>query len=96
MSETPTYLLPTRRRTMAPLRQLIWIQEPHFLGWGCSECAWVFSPAGPPIGNSLQEMKEHYLLQRDEESAAHVCAEHPRAKKAGIQLVQVAPRRKVA
>jgi hypothetical protein len=96
MPPTATYSLPAGRRTKAPLPQLIWIQEPHFLGWGCSECAWVFRPSGPPIGNSLQEMKEHYVRLLDEESAAHVCAEHPRAKKARVQPIHVAPRRQVA
>jgi hypothetical protein len=96
MPETTTYSLPAKRRMMAPLRKLIWIQKPHFLGWGCSECAWVFRPSGPPMGNSLQEMKEYYLRLRDEESAAHVCAEHPRAKKARLQIAGGAPRRRVA
>jgi hypothetical protein len=96
MPETTTYSLPARRRMMAPLRQLIWIQEPHFLGWGCSECAWIFRPSGPPMGNSLQEMKEHYLRLRDEECAAHVCAEHPGAKKARLQIAHDARRRLVA
>jgi len=96
MPETTTYPLPARRRTMAPLRRLIWIQEPHFLGWGCSECAWEFRPSGPPMGNSLQEMKDHYLRLRDEESAAHVCADHPRAKKPRLQIADGAPRRQVA
>jgi hypothetical protein len=96
MREIATYSLPATRRMMAPLRHLIWIQEPHFLGWGCSECAWVFRPSGPPIGNSLEEMKEHYLRRLEEESAAHVCAEHPEAKKAKIKVDQIARRRKVA
>jgi hypothetical protein len=96
MPETATYSLPARRRMIAPLRHLIWIKKPHFLGWGCSECAWVFQPSGPPMGNSLQEMKEHYLRLRDEESAAHVCAEHPGAKKARLQIADDVRRRKVA
>lgn len=61
-------------------RKLIWIQEPRIWGWGCSECAWVFSPSGTPTGNSLDEMKGNYERQRDNYFAAHVCAEHPRAK----------------
>ena len=89
MPKTATYPL-YARLTMAPARELIWIQEPHFLGWGCSECAWVFKPSGPPVGNSFREMKENYLRLRDEESAAHVCAEHPRAKSAGVQVIRTA------
>jgi hypothetical protein len=88
MPQTATHSLPARRPMMAPPRELIWIQEPHFLGWGCSECAWVFNPSGPPVGNSFQEMKENYLRLRDEESAAHICAEHPRATKARVQIIQ--------
>jgi hypothetical protein len=90
MPQTATYSLPATRPLIAPLRQLVWIQEPHFQGWGCSECAWVFNPSGPPAGNSLQEMKENYLCLRDEESAAHVCAEHAKAKKATVQTIQTA------
>jgi len=63
-------------------RKLIWIEEPRFHGCGCSECAWVFKPSGPPAGNSLDEMKEIFERRRDKEFAIHVCAEHPKAKKA--------------
>ncbi len=55
-------------------RTLVWIEGPHFLGWGCSECAWVFSPLWPPDGESLDAMKQRYERQRDEDFAAHVCA----------------------
>jgi hypothetical protein len=93
MPETINYSLLARRRMMVPLRELIWIQERHFQGWGCSECAWVFRPSGPPAGNSLQEMKENYVRLRDEESAAHVCTEHPSAKKAKVQMFRATPLR---
>jgi hypothetical protein len=84
-----------RRPAVATLRTLIWIEAPHFQGWGCSECAWVFNPSGPPVGNSFQEMKENYLLRRDEESATHVCAEHPIVKKARLQLIPQQTRRPI-
>jgi hypothetical protein len=64
-------------------RKLLWVQDQHFLGWGCSECAWVFNPVGSPAGKSLDEMKRNYEQQRDRDFAAHVCAAHPRAKKTG-------------
>jgi len=64
------------------VRNLIWIEKPRFQGCGCSECAWTFKPAGPLAGDSLYEMKEIYGHQRDKEFASHVCAEHPRSKKA--------------
>jgi hypothetical protein len=61
-------------------RKLVWVEEQRFSGWGCSECAWVFNPSGPPTGDSLNEMKQNYEQQRDKDFAAHFCAEHPRAK----------------
>jgi hypothetical protein len=64
------------------LRKPIWIEEPRFRGYGCSECAWVFKPEGQPAGNSLDEMKEIFERLRNKAFAIHVCAEHPRAKKA--------------
>ena len=61
-------------------RKLVWIEELHFQGWGCSECAWVFNPSGAPMGNTLDEMKENYERRRDKDFAAHVCAEYSKAK----------------
>jgi len=61
-------------------RKLVWVEEQRSLGWGCSECAWVFNPSGSPIGTSLDEMMQNYEHQRDKVFAAHVCAEHPRPK----------------
>jgi hypothetical protein len=62
-------------------RKLTWIEEKHFWGWGCSECAWLFRPLGPLVGQSIGDMKVHYEQQRDQEFASHVCAKHPRAPK---------------
>ena len=81
MPETATYSHPARRPQMDALRTLIWIEEPRFQGFGCSECAWVFNPSGPLVGNSLDEMKEYYERQRDKEFAAHVCSAHSENKK---------------
>jgi hypothetical protein len=64
-------------------RELVWIQENGFAGWGCSECAWVFRPSGPPVGKSLDEMKRKFELQRGKEFRLHVCNDHPRPKRAG-------------
>jgi hypothetical protein len=36
--------------------------------------------AGSPIGESIDEMREHYEQRRDKEFGSHVCAEHARAK----------------
>lgn len=81
MPETATYSrLATRPRVDTP-RMLMWIEEPRFQGFGCSECAWVFTPSGAPVGNSLREMKENYERRRDKEFAAHVCTAHSESKK---------------
>ena len=65
------------------IRKLVWIEQQRFRGWGCSECAWVFNPSGPPIGKSFDEMMRNFELQRDREFTLHVCADHPRAKGTG-------------
>jgi hypothetical protein len=62
------------------MRQMIWIEIARMETWACSECAWAFSPSGPPRGSSLDEMKQNYEHQRDKEFASHVCAEHARTK----------------
>ena len=82
MPETPQYPYLARRPRVATLRNLIWIEEPRFQGWGCSGCAWVFNPSGALDGKSLEEMKEEYERLRDTEFAAHVCAENLRASMA--------------
>jgi len=64
------------------MRQMVWIKTTRIEAWACSECAWTFSPSGPPNGSSLEEMKQNYERQRDKEYASHVCADHPRAKSA--------------
>jgi hypothetical protein len=67
---------------MEPMRRkLVWAERPNFQGWCCSECAWVFNPSWPLVGNSVDEMKTNFGQQRDKEFASHVCAEHPRATK---------------
>ena len=62
-------------------RRLAWVEQQHFRGWGCSECAWVFNPSGAPTGKSLDEAKRNFELQRDKEYTLNVCADHPKAKK---------------
>jgi hypothetical protein len=64
---------------LAMTRGLVWVYQPRFRGWGCSQCAWVFNPPSPPIGDSFDTMVENFVTRRDEEFASHVCAEHPRA-----------------
>ena len=62
-------------------RTLIWIEQPRFQGFGCSECAWVFNSPSSPAGKSFDEMMRNFELQRDKEFALHVCADHPRTKR---------------
>lgn len=62
------------------MRNMIWIKSVAIEGWACSECAWKFSPSGPPRGASLDEMKQNFARQRDGEFASHVCAQHSRTK----------------
>jgi hypothetical protein len=61
-------------------RELAWIEQQHFRGWGCSECGWVFNPSSAPSGKSFDEMMRNFELQRDREFALHACADHPRGK----------------
>jgi hypothetical protein len=62
---------------MAARRKLIWIEKSRFRGFGCSACSWVFTPSGTPKGDSFDEMMQNFELQRDNEFASHICAEHP-------------------
>jgi hypothetical protein len=54
-------------------RKLVWVERQNFHGWACSECKWVFNSAGPPIGESLDEMISHYKRRRDKEFTSHFC-----------------------
>lgn len=61
------------------MRAMIWMASEKFEGWGCSECAWTFNASGPPLGDSLDEMKQNFERRREKDFASHVCAQHPRA-----------------
>ncbi len=60
------------------MKTMIWVKSALFEGWACSECAWIFNPSGPPVGDSLDEMKQDFERQRDKDFASHVCAQRPR------------------
>jgi hypothetical protein len=62
-------------------RELVWIEQQRFRGWGCSECAWVFSPSGALTGKSFNESARNFELQRDKEFTLHVCAQSPKSQK---------------
>jgi hypothetical protein len=61
-------------------RKLVWIELPRFRGFGCSECAWVFSTSSTPAGKSFEEMMQNFESQRDREFASHVCSNHSRTE----------------
>jgi hypothetical protein len=61
-------------------RKMVWVERQDFNGWVCSACAWVFNTAGPPVGESIDEMINHYVHRRDNAFKSHVCAEYPKAK----------------
>jgi hypothetical protein len=62
--------------------RLVWVEGLNVGGWGCSECAWVFSPSDWPPGRSLEEITLELQAQLSEEFASHVCAEHPQVEAA--------------
>jgi|HubBroStandDraft_2_1064218.scaffolds.fasta_scaffold451234_1 hypothetical protein len=61
-------------------RKLVWVDKRGFVGWGCSECAWVFNLPVLPSGKSLEEMKRTFEMQLSEEFASHACAKRPMVK----------------
>ena len=63
-------------------RQLGWIENKNFQGFGCSACNPVFKTSGALVRETLVEMKQKYEAQRGKKFAAHDCAKHPRAASA--------------
>jgi hypothetical protein len=88
MPETANYSNHAKYFGVSTPRTLTWIREAHFHGPACSRCAWLFRPTGPPIGMSLQQMKENYLRRCNEEFSAHDCAEYPTAAKTNVSVKQ--------
>jgi hypothetical protein len=69
----------SQSRTNSQQRQLVWVENREFTGFGCSECGWVFNPSDkPPIGRSLDEMKRNFAHERDKFFAAHDCTKLPK------------------
>jgi hypothetical protein len=62
-------------------RKLVWIEQPRFLGFGCSECGWRFEPTEELTGKSFAEMMREFESYRDKEFTAHTCADHPKEGK---------------
>jgi hypothetical protein len=59
-------------------RKLVWIEQPRFRGFGCSECGWRFEPSGGLAGKSFAEMMREFELDRDKDFTSHVCSDHPK------------------
>jgi rubredoxin len=71
-----------RKGPQSSSRKVVWVEGQSVKGWGCSECAWVFHPSGPPTGESLDEMKRNFQARCDQEFTLHVCDAHRGAKMA--------------
>jgi hypothetical protein len=65
------------------MRKMIWVSTAERETWGCAECSWSFHPSGPPLGDSLEEMKKNYEHQRDKEFDAHKCGQQPKTWESG-------------
>jgi rubredoxin len=61
-------------------REVVWVERQSSAGWGCSVCAWMFHPSGPPIGKTIDEMTRNFQMQLSQEFGSHECAQHPRVK----------------
>ncbi len=59
-------------------RTLVWIEQPRFRGFGCSECGCVFKAPGAPAGKSFDEMMQKVELQRDKEFTLRVLRRSPK------------------
>jgi hypothetical protein len=63
--------------------KLVWVERRGFAGWGCAECDWMFNPfCGPPVGESVEEMKENFQAQLSKEFLAHACDKQAKAANA--------------
>ena len=68
-------------------RKLVGTENQNFQGFGCSACNWVFKSSGEFVRESLNEMKQKYEAQRDQEFAAQVCVKHPRTMRPKTEWV---------
>ena len=55
-----------RKGPQSSVRKVVWVEGQSVKGWGCSECAWLFHPSGPPTGESLDEMKRNFQERCDQ------------------------------
>src|ERR1700737_3602555 len=59
-------------------RKLVWIATPRFEGFGCSECNWMFQSSTQIAGESLDELKQAYESERNEEFSPQNWPTHPK------------------
>jgi hypothetical protein len=57
-------------------RRMVWVEQSHFGGFGCSECGWRFNPSKDLTDTSFDEMMQSFALQRDREFRSDVCADY--------------------
>jgi hypothetical protein len=57
------------------MRGLIHISKAQFVGWGCSECDWIFKPAESifDVQGEVDAWKAEFERQRDRDFKAHIC-----------------------
>ena len=63
-------------------RRLVWVEGLSVAGWGCAECAWVFTPSRSclPTDKTFHELELVLQTQLFEDFASHTCTEHSRIK----------------
>jgi hypothetical protein len=65
-------------------REMVWIEQKRFAGWGCSQCAWLFNPSDDlPGGSSLEGLMRSFELRRNQEFELHACTDHPKPRRTG-------------
>ncbi|MEO6119733.1 MAG: hypothetical protein ABIP12_03510 [Terriglobales bacterium] len=61
---------------MPDSRKLKLVERPDFVGWGCSNCAWVFRIPATLKSESLDDLIRETEAIRDNAFAAHACSSH--------------------
>jgi Zn-finger protein len=65
-------------------RKMVWVKQSD--GWGCSDCAWVFVPSGPPHGEIIDQMMRNFMAKRDKEFNSHACTKDSRTQAQELKL----------
>lgn len=67
---------------MPASRKLKLVERPDFVGWGCSNCAWVFRIPEKHKSASLGDLIRETEAIRDNAFEAHACSSHQERKTA--------------